>query len=260
MTEKPQSLPIVFYGAAGWFGNQFGCTNCVGVFPNETDAILFDMGTGAGKIDKGNLRGKNLTLVLSHLHLDHCYGLHILPLFQPASLTILIHEDLKPHLETLFSFPFMRSGHAQEFPVHIRAVRDSRVDCAGFDLKTRALQHNTPVIGARLQCGDVSVSYCVDSVLCDNLLELARDCDVLIIESGSREEGKTKGAHLGLSDLRTVLRQTRARKVIVTHFSPVNYPNLESRERLLSALEGTHGEIKMAYDGLTVGSPAMGRE
>nr|VFK40066.1 MAG: Ribonuclease BN, tRNA processing enzyme [Candidatus Kentron sp. TC]VFK46308.1 MAG: Ribonuclease BN, tRNA processing enzyme [Candidatus Kentron sp. TC]VFK55952.1 MAG: Ribonuclease BN, tRNA processing enzyme [Candidatus Kentron sp. TC] len=254
MTQKTQSLSIVFYGTAGWFDDESGCTNCVGIFPNETDIILFDMGTGAGKIKKDTVRGKNLTLVLSHLHLDHCYGLHLFPLFQPASLTILIHEELKLHLESLFSYPFMRSRNAQEFPIDIRTVCDSRVDFTEFFLETKALKHNTPVIGARLQCGDASVSYCVDSMLCDNLLEFARDCDILIIESGPHDDEKTKGAHLGLSDLRTVLAATSAGKVIVTHFAPVKYPNIESRALLFSALKGYHDNIVMAHDGLTIRS------
>jgi ribonuclease BN (tRNA processing enzyme) len=254
MKEKTKAFEIVFYGTSGWFDNESGATSCTGIFANETDLILLDLGTGARKIKKDSVRGKNLTVVLSHLHLDHCYGLHILPLFQPASLTIVIHKSLKPYLETLFSFPFMKPNNELGFPVDIQPVDDSLIDYARFRLKTRALQHNTPVIGAQLQLGNTSIAYCVDSTLCDALLDLTKDCDILITESSPLKGKKTNGFHLSLPELQAVLTATDAKKVIITHFGPLKYPDIKSRELLFASIKECHNNIIMAYDGLIIQS------
>jgi len=254
MTEKTEAFEIVFYGTSGWFDNESGGTICTGIFANETDLILFDLGTGARKINKDSVRDKNLTVVLSHLHLDHCYGLHILPMFQPASLTIVIHESLKPYLETLFAFPFVKPSHELGFPVKIQTVNNSQIDYATFSLKTRALQHNTPVIGAQLQVGNTSIAYCVDSTLCDGLFDITKDCDLLIIESSPLKGKKTNGFHMSLPELQAILTATEAKKVIITHFGSLQYPDIKSRELLFASLKEYHNNIVMAYDGLVIQS------
>lgn len=252
MKEKTKGFEIVFYGTSGWFDNESSSTSCTGIFINETNIVLFDLGTGVRKITKDSLHGKNLTVVLSHLHLDHCYGLHILPMFQPAALTLVIHESLKPYLETLFAFPFMKPSHELGFPVEIQGVSNSQIDYAKFSLKTRALQHNTPVIGVQLQLSYTSIAYCVDSTLCDSLFEITKDCDLLIIESSPLKGKKTNGFHLSLPELQAVLTATGAKKVIVTHFGPLKYPDIKSRELLLTSLKEYHNNIVMAYDGLMI--------
>jgi len=252
MTENTDAFEIVFYGTSGWFDNESGSTTCTGLFVDETDVILFDLGTGTGKIKKESLHGKNLTVVLSHLHLDHCYGLHVLPKFQPAVVTIVIHENLKPYLETLLAFPFMKPSHQLGFPVKIQTVKNSQIDYAKFRLKTRALQHNTPVIGTQLQLGNTAIAYCVDTTLCDGLFELTKDCNLLIIESSPLKDEKTNGFHMSLPELQTVLTATGAQKVIITHFGPLKYPDIKSRELLLASLKACHNNIVMAYDGLII--------
>lgn len=252
MKEGIERLEIVFYGTSGWFENETGCTSCTGVFINDQDIVLFDLGTGVRKIKRESVRGKNMTVILSHLHLDHCYGLHILPMFQPASLTIVIHKSLKPYLETLFSFPFMKPSNELGFPVHICSVENTIVDCERFSIKSKALKHNTPVIGAELQLGSTSIGYCVDSTLCDSLLDISKHCEILIIESSPIAGKKTNGFHLSLEELKEVLTTTHAKKVIMTHFGPFKYPTLKSRELLLTSIKEYHNNIIMAYDGLVI--------
>lgn len=252
MKEKIETFEIVFYGTSGWFENESGCTSCTGVFVNDKDIVLFDLGTGVRKVKRESVRGKNVTVMLSHLHLDHCYGLHILPMFHPASLTIIIHESLKPYLDTLFSYPFMKPSNELGFPIHIRSVENTTVDCDRFAIKTKALKHNTPVIGAQLQLGSTSIGYCVDSTLCDSLLDISKDCEILIIESSPIAGKKTNGFHLSLEELKEVLTTTHAKKVIITHFGPFKSQYIRSRELLFTFIKECHNNIIMAYDGLVI--------
>nr|VFK63731.1 MAG: Beta-lactamase superfamily domain-containing protein [Candidatus Kentron sp. TUN] len=174
-------------------------------------------------------------------------------MFRPARLTVIIHRSLQAHLERLFSYPFVKPAHELGFPVEIRAVEDGRIDFGGWALDTRSLQHNTPVIGARLQMkGGQSVTYCVDTTLCDGLLDLAGDCNILVIEASPPDNQKTNGFHLDLVQLRTVLAATGANKVILTHFGALKYPDMASRERLHPHIGDCHDNIVMAHDGLIV--------
>ncbi|NEP37440.1 ribonuclease Z [Moorena sp. SIO3B2] len=254
MKEETEALEIVFYGTSGWFDSTSGATNCVGVFVNERDIVLFDLGTGVRKIDRESVRGKNVTVMLSHLHLDHCYGLHILPMFQPASLTIVIHESLKSYLETLFSFPFVKPRDKLGFPVEIRVAKDTTLNFDNFTIKTQALKHNTPVIGAQLHLDNTSICYCVDTILCDSLLSITKDCDILIAESCPVGGKKTNGFHLDIEQLKTVLTATHAEKAIITHFGARQYPDLKTKELLFTYIKDFHHNIVMAYDGLVIRS------
>ncbi|MGB3512783.1 MAG: MBL fold metallo-hydrolase [Microcoleaceae cyanobacterium] len=247
-------MEIVFYRTSGWFDNESGSTSCTGVFVNDRDIVLFDLGTGVRKIDRQSLCDKNVTVMLSHLHLDHCYGLHILPMFQPASLTIIIHESLKNYLETLFSFPFMKPREELGFPVDIRAAKDTTLNFDKFAIETKALKHNTPVIGAQLQLEKTSIGYCVDSTLCDSLFEITKDCEILIIESSSIAGKKTNGFHLNLEQLKEVLTATHAEKVIITHFGALKYQDIKTKELLFASIKECHNNIIMADDGLVIRS------
>ena len=164
---------LIFHGTTGWFGSAAGDTSCVGVYVGRR-VLLLDLGTGLRKVDRERLKDKHVTVLLSHLHLDHCYGLHILPMFAPASLTLLIHAELESHLETLFDAPFVKARGEMDFPIHIRSVTDNRITVNDFRIKTRSLRHNTPVIGAQIQLPGTPLAYCVDTTLCDGVLELAR--------------------------------------------------------------------------------------
>ena len=243
---------IVFYGTSGWFEHEMGCTSCTGVFINDQDIVLFDLGTGIRKIDRDSVQGKNVTVLLSHLHLDHCYGLHILPMFQPAALTIVIHEHLKSYLNTLFSFPFMKPSNELGFPIHIQTVENTIIDHTKFTIKTKALNHNTPVIGAQLHLESTSIGYCVDSSLCDSLLNITTDCEFLIIEASPIAGRKTNGYHLTLEGLKKVLTTTHAKKVVITHFGALKYPGIKAKTLLFQAIEQYHNDIVMAYDGLII--------
>lgn len=251
--EEIETLELIFYGTSGWFESESGCTSCTGVFLGDRDLVLFDLGTGVRKIKKESIRNKNVTVVLSHLHLDHCYGLHILPMFQPASLTIVIHESLEPYLDTLFAFPFVKPREKLGFPTYIRGVNNTILDFDDFAIETKTLKHNTPIIGARLHCNNTSISYCVDSSLCDSLLDLSQNCGMLIIESSPLAGKKNNGFHLTLDGLKEVLETTHADRVVITHFGVLKYPDPQSKTLLFEEIKSYHRNIIMAYDGLVMG-------
>ena len=49
-------------------------------------------------------------------------------------------------------------------------------------------------------------------------------------------------------ELGKVLQQSPADEVIIAHFGALQYPNMKSQHAILTALEGFHPNIVLAYD------------
>ena len=75
-------MKAIFLGTNGWYDTETGNTTCILI---ETDDyfILLDAGNGFYKIDQhiASTTKKPIYLFLSHFHLDHIVGLHILNKF-----------------------------------------------------------------------------------------------------------------------------------------------------------------------------------
>ncbi len=79
-------MKITFLGTNGWYDTSTGNTICILV---ETDKynIVLDAGNGLYKIDRYISSEKPVYLFLSHFHLDHIIGLHILGKFNQAFIS-----------------------------------------------------------------------------------------------------------------------------------------------------------------------------
>ena len=246
---------LVFYGTSGWFETSQGATSCVGLHLDEC-VILFDLGTGLSRLPPESVRGRPLIVVLSHLHLDHSYGLHILPRLKPSSLTLLTHRALAPHLKRLLAWPFTKPAEGLGYPVQILGLKNERLSRGSLEIDIQALEHNTPVIGASVHTPDACVTYCVDTVMCHGLESLTRAPGTLILETAPPPDVATNGHHLTLDQQRVLLTNTRADRVVLTHFGATKFPSAESRARQRQALEGSHSNLLIAHDGLELDVPA----
>ena len=70
-------MEVVFLGTPGWYDTKTGNTTCVLVESKE-HLIILDAGNGIHKVDQYHQGQKPVSLFLSHFHLDHIAGLHIL--------------------------------------------------------------------------------------------------------------------------------------------------------------------------------------
>jgi ribonuclease BN (tRNA processing enzyme) len=75
LVEK--TMEIVFLGTNGWYSTETGNTSCV-LIDSERYYIVFDAGDGMYKLDNYLTRHKPVYLFLSHFHLDHVFGFHII--------------------------------------------------------------------------------------------------------------------------------------------------------------------------------------
>lgn len=73
-------MRIIFLGTNGWYDTSAGNTVCTLIIAKDFYIIL-DAGNGLYKIDRHITNGNPVFLFLSHFHLDHIIGLHILNKF-----------------------------------------------------------------------------------------------------------------------------------------------------------------------------------
>ena len=73
-------MKIIFLGTNGWYDTKTGNTICT-LIDAKDYFIVLDAGNGFHKLDRYFNKEKPIYLFLSHFHLDHIIGLHILDKF-----------------------------------------------------------------------------------------------------------------------------------------------------------------------------------
>lgn len=104
-----------------------------------------------------------------------------------------------------------------------------------------------------------SVAYCTDTIYCRNAVNLARDADLLIHEATFAEADEhlaVRSTHSTASMAARVAQESRARRLVLTHFSPRYFPGNETGpEDLLREARAVFPATELAHDFLTVDVP-----
>ncbi len=107
------------------------------------------------------------------------------------------------------------------FRIHITEVYDDILDYDHFRVIAKPMTHLPESVGYRVESQDGrSVVLSGDTDYCPHLVELARDVDVLVIESALPDEMKAEG-HLTPSLAGRIGREANCKKMILTHLYPV---------------------------------------
>ncbi len=241
---------IQFHGTNGWFDSDVACTSCISLH-HEKSIFMFDAGTGIRRLDPSAVRGKDLFIFLSHLHLDHCVGLHFLQRFRPNCITMIIPRDLASSLESFISPPFTRGFAKSPYPVSIEGVElgEYRQDALCFS--AYELLHSTSVYGYRLRIGEKVFSYCVDTRVCPGVSAAAAEADVFVCDCGLKPgESSDCRLHMTPEEALCIAAQAGVGRLVLTHFGCTRYTSTEARLELLALSEGCSVELVVAHDGM----------
>jgi ribonuclease BN (tRNA processing enzyme) len=249
----------------------------------DGDALLLDHGPGAHhRLLESGRRATDITHVLfSHLHYDHCldYARLVLQRWDQGAgripeLDVYGPPPIARMTDLLFGEDGVygpdlaaRVGHESSLDVYRlvggtppRRRPEPRVTeiRAGSVVKGQAwtitvghAEHVQPYLEClafRLDSDDGSLCYSGDSSPCDELVELARGCDVLIhmnhYVSGTEPSAAYRAAcghHLGNADL---ARKAGVKTLVLTHIPPdIDTP--DTRHRIVR-------EVQAIFDGRVV--------
>jgi ribonuclease BN (tRNA processing enzyme) len=222
--------------------------------------LLFDVGPGTMRrlLEAGSAVQEVSHLFLSHFHPDHSGELAAFLFANRYPEDVRRRKPLKlaggPGLADFFdALQAVYGGWIQfesglldlvEFDSGVRgrlAQKDFRVEALG-------VVHNRESVAYRVTTADdLAVVYSGDTDYSENLIELARDCDLLICESAMPEGFKRPG-HLTPSLAGEIAARACARRLMLTHF----YPECDQVDLRAQCRKAYHGPLILAEDLTTI--------
>ncbi len=246
-------MRVAFLGTNGWYDTGTGNTVCTLVEAGPWN-ILLDAGNGIRRLDAplGD-RDHPALLFLSHFHIDHVAGLHILGRFSfPGGLSIYGQPGTREIMRTFIAPPFTVPCGNLPFPIRVCDLTEG-LHHLPFPVTCRYLPHASPCFGYRFELEDRVIAYCTDTGPSDAVIELGRDADLLIAESALLP-GQTGGdwPHLNPEMAVALAKAAGARRLALTHFDAWAYRTLEERERAGDEVRESFPDLTIATDGLVL--------
>lgn len=177
-------------------------------------------------------------------------------------------EDLAYRLERMGRGP-------GDFPrPNVRDIHGGETFWLGkLEVKTARVPHSLHTVAYRFEVEGRSIVVSGDLTYSDELIELARDTDVLILDGGGAAvhqgaprpgsgppsgRGQKRPAHSNLREVRRMAQGSRARKLVLTHIGPGEIDERATIEAIREVDEGKvyAGEVIVGRDLLEIAPSA----
>lgn len=241
-------MKVVFLGTNGWYDSDTGNTICT-LIETEDHYIILDAGNGMHKACDYMPETKPVHLFLSHFHLDHLAGLHILAKFShDMGMEIFGQPGTKEALKGILRHPYTLPLDELSYKTQVHELSSGRHKVP-YVVECRPLVHADPCYGYRFEVDGKVLTYCTDTGYCENAVKLARGADLLITECSLRK-GQSNPAwpHLNPEDAARLADRAKAKKLALTHFDADAYRSKDEREKI----KKDHPDIVIASDRLTL--------
>ncbi len=229
-------------------------SSCATMVETTSSRMLFDLGPGTLRrlVESGSQVNEVSHVVLTHFHPDHCADLvpFLFALKSPEWLTrrklTLVGgvglNDLLNGLTAVF-------GHWIQLPpddIEIIELCDADRPSVVFEdsvLTFSRMNHNRESLAFRLESHGRSLVISGDTDVCDALISLSRDADMLICESSTPDEYKIEG-HLTPSLAGKMASDACVKRLVLTHF----YPLCDKSDIAKQGLKTYDGPLFLAED------------
>ncbi len=244
-------MKVYFLGTNGWYDTNTGNTICT-LIESAKSYILLDAGNGIYKASEYIKKDKPVHLFLSHFHLDHIIGLHILLKFKFKALSIYgqigTRRILSAFLGPKFSLPIKRLPYS----CYINELKEGWHN-RPFKFQSLKLRHASRCFGYRFEIENKIISYVTDTGYCQNALKLSKDADLLIAEcaylSGHEDES---WPHLNPELAAKLAKEARVKQMGLTHFDANAYKDLKARSDAGIKAKAIFKNTFVAQDNLLV--------
>jgi ribonuclease BN (tRNA processing enzyme) len=241
-------MKVTFLGTNGWYDTKTGNTTCL-LIDTEQCHIVLDAGNGFYKLDELIKDEKPIYVFLSHPHLDHISGLHTLNKFKfKQGIRIFGQPGTKELLERIIAPPFTVPFNLLPCKVEVEDVVEGwhetpvRFEC-------RFLVHSTPCFGYRFEVDGKILAFCTDTGVCQNVIELCKDADLMITECSFKPgEYSFIWPHLAPEDAVSMAKSAHAKRLALVHFDAANYRTIAERYEVAELMKGKFQEIIVGED------------
>jgi len=242
-------MKIHFLGTNGWYDTKIGNTVAT-LIDSQEGYIIFDAGDGIYKAKKLLVKNKPVYLFLSHLHLDHISGFHILNTFiKNKEVHIILEKGNKQLLENIVCHPYMVPFKGDVIFYEVENGNYSEP----LNFECRKLKHIDSSIGFKLKLENKNIAYCLDTGICDNLATLSENADILITEA-AMIPGKSNPdwGHLNPEEAAQIARDAGAKRLIMTHITADGYSNVDEKRAAEQKAKNIFANSVMAEDDLVI--------
>lgn len=242
-------MKVYFLGTNGWYDTKIGNTVCV-LVETKSAYIIFDAGTGLYKIDRYIKLDKPVYLFLSHYHLDHVIGLHILNKFNfKQGIDIYGPPGLKVLFERVINLPYSMPISRLNMRIGLHEINGSSLLPLGINYML--LRHSSVCYGYKIISEGRTVVYCTDTGVCRNLSFLAKDADLFIAECSFKSKQKDiHWPHLNPEDSAKIAKKVNVKKLALLHFDAALYLTYKDRFLAEQTAKKIFKNSKAAKDGL----------
>ena len=220
---------VILLGTNGWYDTATGNTISILVdIPNSY--IVLDAGNGIYKLDNYLIEDKPVYLFISHYHLDHTVGLHILPKFKIKNkLFIIGPNNAKKFFKFFIEAPFTTPLKDIKYPIEILEMPIDYQKIP-FDCEILAMRHSIYCQGIRIEVSGKVITYCPDTGYCENAVKLSKNADILLTECAN-PSGYTNPnwPHLNPETAAQIAKEASAKKLVLVHFDAEVYDNFDKR-------------------------------
>jgi len=245
-------MEIYFLGTNGWYDTNLGNTISV-LLDTERAYIIFDAGNGLYKLDNYIKEEKKpIFLLLSHFHLDHIVGLHILNKFYfPQGINIYGPTGVRRFISAIINTPY--SAPIKKLKTKVKIEEFSNSLKLPVKICYRKVLHSTICYGYRLTAEGKNVAFCTDTGLCKNILFLAKKADILIAESSllAGQENR-KWPHLNPQLAALIAKKSKVGQLILVHFDASIYTKEDEIKNAERVAQKIFKNTKAARDGFTI--------
>jgi len=245
-------MKVIFLGTNGWYDTPTGNTVSI-VIDTAEFLIILDAGSGLTKLDQYVTLDRPTFLFLSHLHLDHLIGLHMISAYRfSQGLSICGESGIESVLGRLLDTPF--TVPMKDYKFKTRYVELPREEGSlPFGVKSLPLAHSVPALGYRFGLEGRVITYVGDTGYCPNAVELAKGADLLVAECAYRPGQEDTGwPHLNPESAARIASEAGARRLTLVHFDARLYRTLEQRKDGEAAARKIFPDTTASEDGMVL--------
>jgi len=257
-----------------------GNTSCVEVALSDGSTLILDAGTGIRSLGLARPRAQQpITILLTHLHLDHIQGLMFFaPAFEPgaeiavwgpASPEASLHQRIARYISAPLAPVAVRELPSQ---VSFREAEPVEWRIGPARIRAQPVNHRGPTLGYRIEDGGAVLCYIPDhepglGAQLEQLgeewisgFELAREATLLIHDCQYTDEeypAHVGWGHSSMSDALTFARRVGAQQVVLFHHDPLHTDEfLDSLATVAQErwrqLGGADGQLTLARERLEI--------
>lgn len=220
----------------------------------ENRQILIDCGSGTLlQLEKSGKSYKDIDAIfVTHTHPDHVAG--IIPMIHALIATPLFSREkelllIGPKGFKKFNEQCIASviRGPRTFPMQIIEIED-KMDYPPFKVLTTGTVHSENSIAYRFEHQGKSVVITGDADYDRGIVELSRNCDLLIADCSFVESMKA-GNHMTPRECGLVAREAGVKKLLLSHLHNLPFPDIE---RLKECRQVFNGDVSLAEDFLEI--------